>query len=104
MSVRPEVCVLVDLGALPSSSASPDTVRAHEEALRAISVPVTNEEARVLVRLFGSDDCFGLAWSLLHLIETAPGWPIMKLLASGQGEWISRLRQRAENAGYGRDA
>ena len=23
--------------------------------------------------VFGPDECFGLAWSILHLIETAPG-------------------------------
>ena len=58
--------------------------------------PVTDEEACALVKLFGSDDCVGLAWTLLHLIETAPGWPIESALIGLEGEWIRRLRERAE--------
>lgn len=51
--------------------------------------------ARALVQLFGPDDCFGLAWSLLHLIETLPGWPSEDTLKGLHGEWIDRLRERA---------
>jgi hypothetical protein len=47
------------------------------------------------VTLFGPDDCFGLGWTLLHLIETAPGWPIKAVLDGSQGEWIDRLRERS---------
>lgn len=57
--------------------------------------PVTNEEARVLVTLFGPDECYGLAWTLVHLIETAPGWPIADCLGGTGNEWIQRLRLRA---------
>jgi hypothetical protein len=48
-----------------------------------------------LVKLFGPDDCLGLAWTLLHLIETAPGWPVESALVGLEGEWIDRLRERA---------
>ncbi|MDB6032726.1 MAG: hypothetical protein JWM16_3064, partial [Verrucomicrobiales bacterium] len=33
-----------------------------------------------LVKVFGPDDYYGLAWSLLHLIESAPGWPLADCL------------------------
>jgi hypothetical protein len=46
----------------------------------------------------GTDDCFGLAWSVLHLVETAPGWPIEERLQDADNEWVSRLKQRFENA------
>ena len=31
---------------------------------------------------------------MLHLIETAPGWPLEDCLRK-DGEWIERLRRRA---------
>ncbi len=39
------------------------------EALHAIEKPVTNDEAALLIECFGDDECFGLAWTLLHLVE-----------------------------------
>ena len=39
------------------------------------------------------DDCFGLAWTLLHLIETAP--EAIDRLPAGQNEWIDRIRDTA---------
>jgi hypothetical protein len=53
------------------------------------------DEAKALVELFGADDCFGLAWTLLHVIETAPGWPILDALGDTENQWIARLKQRA---------
>lgn len=65
----------------------------------AISRPVTGEEARALVDCFGSDDCYGVAWTLLHLIETGPN-PVLKAQpASDANEWHVRLWRRADNAG-----
>jgi hypothetical protein len=57
-------------------------------------MPVTDEEVCELVKLFGPDDCFGLAWTLLHSIETAPVWPIESALDGQEGEWIDRLCER----------
>ena len=68
---------LVKLGALPASSA-PDVQRLEkiQTLLGQVERPITDDEARALSKLFGPDECFGLAWTLLHLIETAPGWPL----------------------------
>ena len=52
--------------------------------------------------MFGPDDCFGAAWTLLHLIETAPNWPQEPLEDNGN-EWLQMLNRRAERwkeAGY----
>jgi len=98
MSVRPSILRLSSLGSLPASDALVDSIQKYEEAIRAIVAPVTNEEAMILVRLFGPDDCFGLAWSLLHLVETAPAWPIPECLGQKTNEWIQRLEKRAQNA------
>lgn len=101
MAVREEVRQLVDMGPFPSEDTATEAdLKERETLLKQIQRPVTNEEARVLVTLFGPPDtCFGLAWTLLHLIETAPGWPIAECL-NGDNEWQARLRQAAQNAGY----
>lgn len=88
---------LLALGPLPSSAAAAvPTMQAFEEQLSKVQMPITDGEACALVKLFGPDDCVGLAWTLLHLIETAPGWPIESALIGLEGEWIARLRERAE--------
>ena len=70
-----------------------------ERLLDAIPRPVSNDEAIVLAGLFGPDDCFGLAWTLLHLIETAPGWPLLDRLPTVENRWIALLRERASQEG-----
>jgi hypothetical protein len=101
MSVREEIRQLVSLGPLPpSASADESRLQTYEDLLKQISRPVTDEEARALIRLFGPDDCFGLAWTVLHLIESAPNWPIKEAIPPGsRNEWIQRLRERAEQGG-----
>jgi hypothetical protein len=90
------ISALLILGPLPSSAAAAVlTMQAFEEQLSKVQTPVTDEEACALMKLFGPDDCLGLAWTLLHLIETASGWPIESALVGLEGEWIDRLRERA---------
>lgn len=95
--MQQSICELLRLGQLPdSASADVSMIRALEEQLAKVQTPITDDEACALLTLFGADDCFGLAWTLLHLIETAPGWPVRDALDSMQGEWARRLRERAE--------
>lgn len=91
---------LVKLGPLPRS-AKPDLVKLKrvEDALSRVTKPVSDDDARALVQLFGPDDCFGAAWTLVHLIETAPNWPLADVLEGTSNEWIVRLRERAERGG-----
>jgi hypothetical protein len=93
--MQPAVERLVQIGPMPSSSVATVPILQELEALLAkVQTPITDNEARALARLFGPDDCFGLAWSLLHLIESSPGWPIADALHGLNGEWIDRLRER----------
>ena len=77
MTIRDEVTHLLRLGALPTVDADEHIIEAHDDALRAVRAPLSDEEAALLIKLFGPDDCYGLAWKLLHLIESAAsGVPI----------------------------
>jgi hypothetical protein len=75
----------------------------YEQLLLSIEKPVTDEEAKALTGVFGVDGCFGLGSTLLHLIETAPNWPIGECLENPGNEWIQMLNDRAKRwreAGY----
>ncbi len=94
--MREEVQAFVGLGPLPSEDADEELINLREQYLNRIVAPVTDEEAHALVGMFGPDGCYGLAWSLLHLIETAPGWPVEGCL-HGDNTWVALLRQRLKN-------
>jgi hypothetical protein len=105
--VRHEVEELQKLGPFPSSdelgSESIGLVDKYGELLSSIEEPVNDEEAKALTGAFGGDDFFGLCWTLVHLIETAPNWPIDECLENVANEWIKRLKDRAtrwREAGY----
>ncbi|MFF8414572.1 hypothetical protein [Streptomyces omiyaensis] len=70
--MRTDVRTFVDEGALPDQEADEEEIARRERQLLAIARPVTAEEAAALAGCFGPDDCYGLAWSLVHLVETAP--------------------------------
>jgi hypothetical protein len=98
--VRESVLRLVEMGPLPADqSAAVEELQERERLLKSIEKPVTDAEARELVKIFGPDDCYGLAWLMLHLIETAPGWPLTDILMPPLNEWTATLRMRAVNAG-----
>lgn len=99
-NIRKEIEEMSVLGPLPSESdADIDFLKKYESLYRAVTRPITNDEARVLVKLFGPDGCFGAASSLMHLIETAPGWPLEDCLRDMDNEWIVELRNRAIRGG-----
>jgi len=95
MTLRSEVRQPAELGPLPAErSASAEVVGRHEDLIRAISRPVSDDEARALARLFGPDGCFGLGFALVHLIESSPGWPLADVLADQSNEWLQDLQGR----------
>ena len=101
MSKGRAVAELVKLGPLPSSeNANEAQLQLLKLLMEKIDEPVSDDEARALVKLFGSDECFGLAWELVHKIETAPGWPLCDVLKKQEceNEWVEFLRIRVKNA------
>ena len=102
--MRKEIKELAKMGPLPSykiamQSDQLEKLDGYSQLIVAIRKPVTDEEARVLASLFGPDDGFGLEETLIHLVESAPGWPLWDCLEDMSNEWIQRLRRRLENAG-----
>jgi hypothetical protein len=97
MTIREEVRALVALGPLPDSdTAEMDEMQRLQTAIERISPPVTRDEAVALLTVFGPDECYGLAWAVLHLIESTPGGiPIENAPADTENEWIRRLWARS---------
>ncbi len=93
MSIRKEVHQFVDMGPIPDSdSATEEQLDRLGAAIDKITRPVTREEAALLLTVFGPDECYGLAWTLLHLIETAPGGaPITEEPGPDANEWVRRM-------------
>jgi hypothetical protein len=88
---------LIELGKLPSiENADASILKKYQDLLLSIEEPITDEEAVGLMGVLGPDDCFGLAWTLIHIAETAPGWPLREALADVNSEWVKTIMQRAE--------
>ena len=78
-----------------------ETVEWVEEQIALFERPAQNDEATGLLKLLTASDetsCFGLNWTILHFIETAPGWPIWPALQDAKGPWADRLRLGLRNA------
>ncbi len=97
MPIRSEVQQLVDLGPFPASTDADEHDLDHRgELLTGIKPPLMRDEAVALLSCFGPDDAFGLAWALLHLIETTPGGvPISTKPQPSDNEWLRRLWDRS---------
>jgi hypothetical protein len=103
--MRKEVIELGKMGALPPFQSILDNpegealLKKYEELITSIQPPITNDEARVLVGVLGPGDCFGVEWALIHLIETAPGWPLEDCLVDADSQGVAFLKQRAKTPG-----
>src|SRR5258708_1889066 len=97
--IRDAVASLSTRGTLPGSNASAKEIQQYEQLIREVHPPLSDDEAALLMEILRADDddTYGLAWSLIHLIESARGRPLDICLTANQGEWIQILRQRARS-------
>lgn len=96
--IRTSVEELVKLGRMPADrGAVVDQVQAFEVALCRIESPVSDDEAIALLSVLPAteDSCFGLAWTAVHLIESAPNWPLPEAGALKANPWVRSLLERA---------
>lgn len=98
MPIRQAVADFLAAGPLPDEDQSAEAVQRSQDLLERIEAPVTDEEAAALLAGFGPDDCYGLAWTLLHLIETAPSAQTAEYPPDSESPWVQLLRRRVENA------
>ena len=105
MGIREEVHALISMGRLPSEEAVVATpeldgrIEQMQQAIELIVPPVTREEAEKLLGIFGPDSSFGLAWSVVHLIESAPGGtPLVSAPPPDANYWVRFLWDRARRA------
>ncbi|MDK1475618.1 hypothetical protein QNO07_19720 [Streptomyces sp. 549] len=98
MPVRCEVEDLITAGSLPSEEASEEEIAQAQRLLENIAAPVSDEEAQALAACFGPDDCHGLSWTLLHLIETALGAQNARYSRNVENPWVQLLTARVEAA------
>jgi hypothetical protein len=95
--VRSKFTDFLALGQLPPSDGlSPERAQQYEEALKHLPKP-TGEEAAALVDLLPGDETtsFGLAWTLVHTIESSPDWPVWTAL-DDRTPWRALLLDRAQ--------
>ena len=95
--MQPVFDELIMIGPLPTSEASIAEIQRWQELLEQITRPLTDDEAIALADLFPDQDdsCFGLAWTMIHLIETAPHRPI-QCNGNSTNPWIGRLRDAVD--------
>jgi hypothetical protein len=98
--MREEVYELLKLGPMPmEETALVETVEIYQRLIHQINPPLSNSEAEALLSLFGSDSFYGLAWTVVSLIETAPGWPRSIELPDSDNEWVQLLKRRGAGKG-----
>jgi len=96
--MRDEVVTLVKRGQLPNENVGEEeSWRPWESAVRALPRPATDEEALAVLNVLpaGEDSAYGLAWEIVHFVETAPGWPPAEAL-DDRSPWVVLLRERWE--------
>lgn len=105
LAVKETVRALEQLGPMPTNveaDRAGNLLERWEQLLTDLAEQgnLTDLESARLVPLFPNDDsdCYGLAWTLVHLVESAPSWPIHSALQSATGPWAAVLGQRAASA------
>ena len=89
---------LTSVGDDHSRAVRPAGYRKIRETHNVVRTRLQMQKPSVLVIVLGRDDAFGLVWPLVHLIESAPGWPLADCLQDPNHERIQMLKQRADNA------
>lgn len=99
--VRPEILELSKLGPLPNDDQdiADGVLEQYEELLLSITPPTTLAEAQQLVTIFPPVSCFGAEWTLLHLIESTPNWPVMSVIEQCSSTyWRTYMLERVDTA------
>ena len=103
LALRDSTLRIVSMGQMPADAPDVDPVvlTAWTLALAALDGPLTDEEAIALLPCLPPDDgtVFGLAWALLHAIESAPYGTALISELDDRSWWVNLLKQRAIRGG-----
>ena len=100
MSIREEIEAMDPLGPLPSEdSKDVELMKKYDKLYRSITPPGNRRGSADIGQAVWSGWQLGMASSLMHLIETSPGWPLKDCLGDLDNEWIVELRNRAIRGG-----
>ena len=100
--MRSAVRELVEHPGLVLSDAAPqETVDWVVRLTDSFQSAATDDEAVALLDLLSrsDDDMFEVNWTILHFIESAPGWSVWPALLATSGWWADLLKKRLKNAG-----
>jgi hypothetical protein len=103
MAFRNSVERLVAMGPMPGDTVDvgEDVIATWTRGLDELEGPLTDDEPVALLSCFPPDNStvYGLAWTLLHAIETAPYGPTLTSALDDRSWWLSYLQQRAIRSG-----
>ncbi|MFK6999549.1 hypothetical protein [Flavobacterium oreochromis] len=104
MKTRKEVLELKNLGVMPNhdDDIHHSVIEDFENKLNSVEKPLNKKEAELLITLFPKESCFGLEWTLLHLIESLFNQINLddyeKLVSKcNSNEWRDLLEYRVQN-------
>lgn len=99
--IRQAIVELEKMGKLPEDTndddISDDVIAKYESLLTSILAPITDEEAKVLIKIMPNDSFYGSEWSILHLLETAPHWSKEIIELSDSENWRQRMLDRLQS-------
>lgn len=95
--IRDSIQTLTQLSIRSCEEATYEEVLALEKIIRELHLPISDDEARVLVAALPEDVCDGLTLTIIGIIETAPGWPLMDTLTDTEDYWINYMLKRISN-------
>ena len=87
---------LVDVGRLPASDrVDKDYLESFQALLREIDGDLDKSDSIRILQLLGPDDCFGLAWSIVHIAENCSEWPFFSEMSGVDPGWVRILEERS---------
>ena len=94
--VRAVIARLGLLGPLPEEDddIADGVLEQYDALLQRLVDPLTATHAEVLAGLFPQSECFGMEWTLVHLLENSGGWPSAALAAVNSERWREVLVER----------
>ncbi|MFB9077972.1 hypothetical protein ACFFLS_04800 [Flavobacterium procerum] len=73
MEIRSEILELKKLGVIPNhddDSVEDIVIEKFENLLGSLGPTINKDEGEMLILIFPKESCYGLEWTLLHLIES----------------------------------